>query len=709
MSDTVVIVESSSVNFIKNFTQSHPEGIFPWEREITDKVVLTKAHRSVTVEEGRLVRLDMTDFNIKGQLIVKDLEYLKELYITGLDVSSIVFYNIPELEVLFLEKLSLTPGYDALSFEGMPSLKHLRISSCGLWDLEPLEYVDNVEILDLHNNKITNIDSLVELELLVKLDLSSNEIEDLEALEDLIYLEHLDLSNNMVMDLSPLAPLVGLTSLWLSNNPIDELDPIMELTDLTDLRLSQTGLLDLDPISELTNLNTLHLAGNELVEVKFLSPLSNLTILELGDNELSDLQGITHLTKLERLGLAYNQVEKVEQLKKLTALTDIDLSFNYLENAECLKSLKNLTTVDLSHNQLTKLAWAEEMPELKRLFLTGNHELDHDEIEKLLVTYDKYVISEEKTNLRIESEKPHSIIRLPDSDPEYGFMFEPDSSADEVAPVTKPQKPVIGRAGSGKAKVDDLIFEFNPQGVSKLPAAVSGPKVTPAASVVLKNPSSNPDSPKPSSTKNTKETKGVKAVKSTPGAKDINDAQSAKDTKKIKSVKDGQSAKNTKETKCAKVSKDHKDVNDAQQTQTIKKTKSTPSVKNPKNVVITKNTSNIPEPTDSLNDSQARIDPKNQDRPKESSHSDDGQTKSSDFRPLTLLFSNTGLLTGEPDFPVPFDQWCGQPSPPDIARYMNLIVKAGGEVDEEEAEAAVKKIRQMFMLLNFNPSKFSIH
>ena len=70
--------------------------------------------------------------------------------------------------------------------------------------IEGIQYLRNLEVLDLGNNSITDISPLAELTNLYQLELSDNEISDVSPLARLINLERLSLSSNQITDLRPL-------------------------------------------------------------------------------------------------------------------------------------------------------------------------------------------------------------------------------------------------------------------------------------------------------------------------------------------------------------------------------------------------------------------------------------------------------------------------------------------------------------------------
>jgi serine/threonine protein kinase len=105
-------------------------------------------------------------------------------------------------------------------------------------DIQPLEYMINLDKLILSNNQIINISPLKKLTNLTKLNLSNNSITDISTLKELTNILNLNLDNNQIADISPLTKLKKLKSLSLDGNPITKAQINMLNTSLPDCVIS---------------------------------------------------------------------------------------------------------------------------------------------------------------------------------------------------------------------------------------------------------------------------------------------------------------------------------------------------------------------------------------------------------------------------------------------------------------------------------------
>lgn len=124
----------------------------------------------------------------------------------------------------------------------------------------------------------------------VKLNLHNCGITDLNYVVDLIKnlqnLTILRLSQNKITDLSPLKVLTNLTELYLGTNKISDLSPLKEFRNLTVLSIYRNNISDLSPLKELRNLSVLRLSQNKIKDLGPLRNLQSLKELLLSENKI---------------------------------------------------------------------------------------------------------------------------------------------------------------------------------------------------------------------------------------------------------------------------------------------------------------------------------------------------------------------------------------------------------------------------------------
>lgn len=216
-----------------------------------------------------LQAVDAAGNSITSTAPLAALTELRELDLSGnelTDLSGLV--TLSALEILRLENTHLTDeqlphlnGLSALRLldikenpeltgEAVEALKR-SLSDCTFEnsrlvytvELDGERYRRDLTILDLSGKgrpfDFSGIEWIPDLE---KLDLSGNDIEYVNCLKTLIKLRELDLSDNCITDLSPLAALYNLEKLDLSNNRISTITPLLSLPHLKELDIRGNDL-----------------------------------------------------------------------------------------------------------------------------------------------------------------------------------------------------------------------------------------------------------------------------------------------------------------------------------------------------------------------------------------------------------------------------------------------------------------------------------
>nr|XP_057911148.1 fibromodulin a [Doryrhamphus excisus]XP_057911149.1 fibromodulin a [Doryrhamphus excisus]XP_057911150.1 fibromodulin a [Doryrhamphus excisus]XP_057911151.1 fibromodulin a [Doryrhamphus excisus]XP_057911152.1 fibromodulin a [Doryrhamphus excisus] len=211
-------------------------------------------------------------------------------------VSDKAFAKLERLERFYLQHNNLTSIPSNLP----RTLRDLRINHNSIEKVTPsdLEGMDNLTILHLHDNAITDLGaSLKSLSSLTLLDISNNKLTKVpEALPE--HLHQLYLDSNSIASLSEgfLSSLAQLQYLRMAHNQLTDKgipSNTFNVTGLVELDLSFNKLERIPPIS--TNLQHLYLQANQIKEftlgsfcsVVDVTNFSKLQTLRLDGNEIS--------------------------------------------------------------------------------------------------------------------------------------------------------------------------------------------------------------------------------------------------------------------------------------------------------------------------------------------------------------------------------------------------------------------------------------
>ncbi|EXB28473.1 putative LRR receptor-like serine/threonine-protein kinase [Morus notabilis] len=314
---------------------------------------------------GNLTDLHTLDLSMNIELNVTDLDWLSRL---------------PSLRYLNLSRLNLSEVVDwSQSINKLPYLLELRLSSCGLTNVNPSSFMLNnfsnsLELLDLSDNHfdpsifywLSNISTnLVQIGLsacqmkgpipdvftnlvsLVSLDLSYNQLEGglPKSFRKLCSLESLNLWENRLSDrlydsvknLS--CSEKTLKHLLLSGNPFwGPFPDLTKFTSLVELYIDGTNISGPLPksLGQFSKLDSLSLVSNKLNgSLPDFSGLSSLRLLFLSNNQLSGSvpESLGQLSSLEVLLLSSNSLDGIlteAHFSNLSRLQSFDISQNPL-------------------------------------------------------------------------------------------------------------------------------------------------------------------------------------------------------------------------------------------------------------------------------------------------------------------------------------------------------------------------------------------
>ncbi len=133
------------------------------------------------------------------------------------------------LEELWLGKNKIT---ELKVEKGRINHSHFRLTAA-----QNISSLQNLKILSIQSNRITQISGLTQLVNLEELYISHNLLTEISGLDNNVNLRVLDISNNQVTQLAHLAHLHNLEELWASSNQVASFEEIeRELADKQSLK-----------------------------------------------------------------------------------------------------------------------------------------------------------------------------------------------------------------------------------------------------------------------------------------------------------------------------------------------------------------------------------------------------------------------------------------------------------------------------------------
>ncbi|XP_031563332.1 protein phosphatase 1 regulatory subunit 7-like [Actinia tenebrosa] len=218
--------------------------------------------------------------NITGLETSSELKELK-LYsnkieeITGME-------RLKELQVLLLQHNRIKTIGKGL--QSVRKLKILRLDSNLLSSIDHREIgcCGQLAVLDISNNRLTDISAINSLTTLEELDAAANQLTKIPVVSRCRHLQELDLSRNQIHDLSGLQGLVNLNILHLENNQVTSFNSVGKLRNLQELYVSHNRVSSLKDINQqFPSLEVLNVCHNLIASLDDFSPLTESSLIEL--------------------------------------------------------------------------------------------------------------------------------------------------------------------------------------------------------------------------------------------------------------------------------------------------------------------------------------------------------------------------------------------------------------------------------------------
>ena len=194
-------------------------------------------------------------------------------------------------------------------------------------------------------------------------------ITDITGIEYLTNLESINLNNNNITDFTPLSNLQNLNSLYIELNDCVDFSSLSNLSNLKELHLGGNNMNNgLGFLQNLSNLERLRLAACEVpdeIDISYIFNLSKLQYLDLTlwiwitEDHLQELSNLSNLKDLELSSCNIGNIDFIEglQLESLYIGNDTFIEgYNHISDLSVIRNMNSLTSLDIS-----------KLPEIKTL------------------------------------------------------------------------------------------------------------------------------------------------------------------------------------------------------------------------------------------------------------------------------------------------------------------------------------------------------
>eukprot|EP01080_Neovahlkampfia_damariscottae_P010115 gene10115-2534_t len=375
---TEVLEEIAKFNFkILNLSQNQISYIHPSLKNKKIEEIKLNSCKLTSLPQNLTTIESLTKLNLSTNKLQKDStqEIVKLKNLTDLNLSFNCLEEFEGFEGSNLIKLNLTSC----------NLKKLSNKIFQIASLEELELIRNFDLmfeeldeninsklrkLSISNSKFIRIPEVIfHLISLVHLDVSYNKITELSKIDSLRNLVYLDLSNNKLNVLpSEFKKLEKLKLLDLSNNDFTEFPLVLKyMKNINEIIISSNRIEKFPEMDEETNLKIFKSKRCGLRDVPgsfITSYLKNTTLISFESNKIQELPSFKSNEYLERLDINDNELEQIPEIPK--SLEDLSVQMNKIQEIpDILYDISALKQLNLGFNQLTKID--EKLSQLKNL------------------------------------------------------------------------------------------------------------------------------------------------------------------------------------------------------------------------------------------------------------------------------------------------------------------------------------------------------
>ncbi|EDR25961.1 podocan precursor, putative [Entamoeba dispar SAW760] len=228
---------------------------------------------------------------------------------------------------------------------------------------------ERLSVLALLGNKISFISEkqTKSFPKLHKLDVSQNLLSDISSLINLTCLSHLDLSQNSITDITPLIQLENLEFLSLSVNYIHSLpDGFTKLRKLKTLDLDHNFFETIPTTICECPLQSINLNGNSIKKIPIeFTKLQSLHMFSIACNQLTELPSFfSLLSNLNSLDIDHNPLTSINLLASMS-ISDLVMS-DVLFNTLSLHEFVTLTRLRIFGGNIKQV---NELPPIKTLYI----------------------------------------------------------------------------------------------------------------------------------------------------------------------------------------------------------------------------------------------------------------------------------------------------------------------------------------------------
>ncbi|MDR1700198.1 MAG: hypothetical protein LBR68_03310, partial [Lachnoclostridium sp.] len=215
----------------------------------------------------------------------------------------------PDDEIIEIYSTAMKLSWKGIRF--FPNIKSIGWYGSEIKDVSELEYLSNLEHVDIHNCNLY-------------LGTSTEDLQGLAKMKEYnIYLTHCNLPNIDFM--TNFSGINKKSTIALNSNLIKNISPLNSIKEIEKLSISGNQIEDISPLSNLKYAKSLFLDDNQITDISPLANLMEVSYLSLSGNNITDLSMLNSQLKVDNIQIQNNKIMNINRLFKLPTLKHINV------------------------------------------------------------------------------------------------------------------------------------------------------------------------------------------------------------------------------------------------------------------------------------------------------------------------------------------------------------------------------------------------
>ncbi|CAL6021005.1 leucine-rich_repeat domain-containing protein [Hexamita inflata] len=347
---------------------------------------------------------------IQNDQTLTDFGFTREMNIHTLNIQNCQNVKLPfqnSLQCLKTDNGALINYPEVILYKTPNQITSLTINNCNLTNIIGIDYMKQLQYLNLKDNCIILIELLQQLTNLKQVFIDNNFVQDLEYLTNQEWISQQQIAKdaNLQAYLTDTKSILTLDAFKAQVAPKKEksdqlIAPLVKLdNDMRNKHQAATKCQTLYIENDYTiknlkfaeQLDLVEIILSKCVNVTFKRTPSNLQYLSLCDCNISDLSGIQSCAQLKKLQITNSPLRSLSHISSLVNLLSLQITGSKLTNIVGISGLSKLQYLELSDNQIISIQPLQQLLQTKQfrqLYVDNNFIVD---LEWLVVNYSECI------------------------------------------------------------------------------------------------------------------------------------------------------------------------------------------------------------------------------------------------------------------------------------------------------------------------------